>query len=60
MRIPVGCLLLALCMPVFSSAQGDPLADIENRQQALFERAAPCVVFISNQYGLGSGLSDRR
>lgn len=46
-------LLLVLSEPAFAGQ--DPLAAVEKRQQALFERAAPCVVFISNQYGLGSG-----
>ena len=55
MRVLVGWLLFALCVPGPAAAGEDPLAAIEERQQALFERAAPCVVFISNKYGLGSG-----
>lgn len=33
----------------------DPVAALENHQQALYQRTAPAVVFISNQVGFGSG-----
>jgi S1-C subfamily serine protease len=36
-------------------ADEDPLATMERQQQALFDRVAPAVVFISNGKGFGSG-----
>lgn len=47
---------LALALLVgAASAADDPLAALENQQQALYERTAPAVVFISNKVGFGSG-----
>ena len=48
-------LLAALLLPVPALAEGDPLAAIEQRQQALFEQIAPSVVFISRGNSIGSG-----
>ena len=38
-----------------SSAAGDPVKDLEQFQQRLFEQAAPSVVYISAREGFGSG-----
>lgn len=46
---------LALLGLVGFAAAADPVAAIENHQQALYRRTAPSVVFISNQVGFGSG-----
>ena len=48
-------LLAALLLPLLALAESDPLAAIEQRQQALFERIAPSVVFISRGNSIGSG-----
>lgn len=45
--------LLAWTLP--AQADEDPLAALERQQQALFDRVAPAVVFISNGKGFGSG-----
>jgi S1-C subfamily serine protease len=55
MRLRAVWLVTLLSLSGRASAGEDPLAVVEKQQQALFERAAPCVVFISNKYGLGSG-----
>jgi serine protease Do len=47
--LPLALLLAGL------SAKADPLADLEQAQQQLFERTAPSVVFISTGSALGSG-----
>src|SRR6056297_130061 len=38
-----------------AAAEPDPLAEIEQRQQELFESLVPSVVFISRQQAFGSG-----
>ena len=47
--------LLALAPVAGAAAQGDPLAALEQRQQALFEQIAPSVVFIAQGGSIGSG-----
>jgi S1-C subfamily serine protease len=46
---------VVVVLPVAVAAGDDPLFALEKKQQALFERVAPSVVFISNPHGLGSG-----
>lgn len=48
-------LLAALLTGTHAAAERDPLAALENAQQALFEAAAPAVVFIGAKRGFGSG-----
>jgi S1-C subfamily serine protease len=47
--------VLALFCTSTAVAQSNPLANIEQKQQALFERVAPSVVFISRTDTFGSG-----
>lgn len=51
-------LLVALAVPVASADEpaSDPVAAVEAHQQALFDRVAPSVVFISDGHGFGSGV----
>lgn len=55
----LGFLAGLLCIFASQTARAqtdtDPLAQIERRQQALFERVAPSVVYIVTQEGIGSG-----
>jgi S1-C subfamily serine protease len=46
---------LLLAGPSAAAAQSNPLAKIEQKQQELFERVAPSVVFISRTDTFGSG-----
>lgn len=48
-------MLGALLALVLTGGAADPLAALEARQQAIFERVAPSVVFIQGADGFGSG-----
>ena len=52
--IPFAALLAATFAPAARAAE-DPISQLEKQQQALFEKLAPSVVFISNDDSLGSG-----
>lgn len=47
--------MLALASATAGAGPSDPIAELEARQKALFERTAPSVVFISRGSAMGSG-----
>ncbi len=55
MRSPLCALLVLLALAAPAFAEEDPLAAIERRQQELFKKVGPSVVFISSANAFGSG-----
>lgn len=52
-HLPFGSELMAIV--VLAAGSTDPIAALERKQQALFEKIAPSVVFISDKRAFGSG-----